>query len=92
MHGQPRYNLTRLGIMSAHHDHRKYDIVVLGAIGFTGKYISEHLSDSLPTSLKWAIAGRSEQKLQQLRDHLTSRGHASDLPSRHAPTSPRAIH
>ncbi len=49
------------------------DLVVFGATSFVGRiltrYLAEHLSGSGET-LKWAIAGRSETKLRQLRDTL----------------------
>lgn len=41
----------------------------LGA-GYTGKYTAEHITEHLPTDLKWAIAGRSREKLQKLVDEL----------------------
>lgn len=43
---------------------RQYDIVVFGATGYTGKLTAEHIATSLPTDLKWAIAGRSAAKLE----------------------------
>lgn len=43
---------------------RQYDIVVFGATGYTGKLTAEHIASSLPTDLKWAIAGRSAAKLE----------------------------
>lgn len=44
----------------------KYDVVVLGASGFTGKWVVRHLFENYPqSSLKWAIAGRDQQKLKQ---------------------------
>jgi len=49
---------------------RKYDIVVYGATGFTGKYVSQHITTDLPTDVKWAIAGRSAVKLQNLISEL----------------------
>ena len=49
---------------------RKYDIVVYGATGFTGKYVSQHITTDLPTDVKWAIAGRSAEKLQNLISDL----------------------
>jgi short subunit dehydrogenase-like uncharacterized protein len=45
---------------------RKYDIVLLGATGYTGRLTSEYVSQHLPTNLKWAIAGRSKTKLDAL--------------------------
>ncbi|PSK51702.1 hypothetical protein B9Z65_2969 [Elsinoe australis] len=49
---------------------RRYDLVVFGATGFTGKYTAEHVVTDLPTDIKWAIAGRSASKLQALSDEL----------------------
>ena len=49
---------------------REYEVVVLGATGYTGKYTAEHITISLPTDLRWAIAGRSESKLKQLLQDL----------------------
>ena len=46
---------------------REYDIIVWGASGFTGRlvvdYMAEHQANS---NLKWAVAGRNPQKLQQI--------------------------
>lgn len=49
---------------------RTYDIVVFGANGYTGTYIAEHITKSHPTNLKWALAGRSHDKLTKLAAHL----------------------
>lgn len=38
--------------------------------GYTGKYTAEHITAHLPTDLKWAIAGRSREKLQKVADEL----------------------
>ncbi|KAL3964508.1 hypothetical protein ACCO45_001512 [Purpureocillium lilacinum] len=45
---------------------RQYDLVVLGATGYTGRFVAEHVAGHLPTNLKWAVAGRSEAKLQAI--------------------------
>ncbi len=45
---------------------RQYDIVLLGATGYTGKLCAQHITTNLPTNLRWAVAGRSEAKLSQL--------------------------
>ena len=45
---------------------RVYDLVLLGATGYTGKLTAEHITTSLPTNLKWAVAGRSAAKLEGL--------------------------
>jgi short subunit dehydrogenase-like uncharacterized protein len=47
------------------HD-REYDVVVFGATGYTGKFTAQHIATSLPTDLKWAVAGRSREKLEQV--------------------------
>ena len=49
---------------------KKYDLVVLGATGYTGKFCAEYITTSLPTNVKWAIAGRSEQKLSKVLQEL----------------------
>ncbi|CAE7404315.1 ldp-1 [Symbiodinium natans] len=49
---------------------RRYDIVVLGATGFTGRLMVEHLDGLLcgqaQSPKKWAIAGRNMQRLRTL--------------------------
>lgn len=45
---------------------REYDIVLLGATGYTGRYTAEHIVKQLPTDLKWAVAGRSATKLERI--------------------------
>ena len=49
---------------------KKYDLVVFGATGYTGKLCAEYISTNLPTNLKWAIAGRTERKLLALMDEI----------------------
>ncbi|KAK7514597.1 Saccharopine dehydrogenase-domain-containing protein [Phyllosticta citriasiana] len=50
---------------------RPYDLVLLGATGYTGKYAAEHLASVLPTDVKWAIAGRNEKKLSDIAQDMT---------------------
>ena len=45
---------------------RTYEIVLYGASGFTGQLVAEYLATEHP-NLKWAIAGRNQQKLEQVR-------------------------
>ncbi|KAI0010865.1 Saccharopine dehydrogenase-domain-containing protein [Xylariaceae sp. FL0662B] len=52
---------------------RKYDILLLGATGFTGSLTAQHISGNLSTNLKWAIGGRSASRLQELRRTLENR-------------------
>ena len=49
---------------------KSYDLIVLGATGYTGKLCAEHITTSLPIDLNWAIAGRSEAKLSALKEDL----------------------
>ncbi len=46
---------------------RDFDIVLFGATGFTGKLVGEYLAGAAHReSLRWAIAGRSRDKLEAL--------------------------
>lgn len=49
---------------------RKYDIVLLGATGFTGQLTAEYLVSHGGADLKWALAGRSLDKLKMVRARL----------------------
>jgi short subunit dehydrogenase-like uncharacterized protein len=48
---------------------RKYDVVVWGATGFTGRLITRYMCLTYPESsgVRWAIAGRNETKLMEVR-------------------------
>ena len=48
---------------------REFQIVLLGATGFTGRLTAQWLAQTQP-GLKWAIAGRNEAKLLTLRGEL----------------------
>ncbi len=48
---------------------RQYEIILYGASGFTGQLVAEYLATA-QSDLKWAIAGRNHQKLEQIRDKL----------------------
>ncbi|KAF2025377.1 hypothetical protein EK21DRAFT_103981 [Setomelanomma holmii] len=49
---------------------REYELILLGATGYTGKLVAEWISTHLPQDLKWAIAGRNGNKLQDVVDEL----------------------
>ncbi|KAF2677909.1 hypothetical protein K458DRAFT_349510 [Lentithecium fluviatile CBS 122367] len=49
---------------------RQYELVLLGATGYTGKLTAEWISTNLPADMKWAIAGRNGKKLQGVIDEL----------------------
>lgn len=51
-----------------------FDVVVLGATGFTGKLACEYLSRKAPSGLRWAMAGRNTQKLEAFRSELPEAG------------------
>jgi short subunit dehydrogenase-like uncharacterized protein len=56
----------------------KFDIVVYGATGFTGQLVAEYLAQHYKgDSPKWAMAGRSKDKLASVRDAI---GAAADTP------------
>lgn len=48
----------------------QYECILLGATGYTGRFTAEHITSSLPTDFRWAVAGRNEAKLQSLVDDL----------------------
>ncbi|MGB3043832.1 MAG: saccharopine dehydrogenase NADP-binding domain-containing protein [Xanthobacteraceae bacterium] len=50
----------------------EFDIVVYGASGFTGRLVAEYLASRSgePHDLKWAMAGRSLDKLAAVRDEI----------------------
>ncbi|KAF2819346.1 hypothetical protein CC86DRAFT_375190 [Ophiobolus disseminans] len=52
---------------------REYELILLGATGYTGKLVAEWVSTYLPQDLKWAIAGRNAKKLQDVVDDLKKR-------------------
>ena len=47
---------------------KEFDIVVFGATSFAGKIMCEYLvGEHLEPNLSWAMAARSESKLQALK-------------------------
>lgn len=48
---------------------REFNIIVYGATGFTGRLVAEYLSGRADAP-KWAMAGRSLEKLNQVRDEI----------------------
>ena len=51
-------------------ERRKYEVVVFGATGFTGRLIAEYIARSYKASFAWAIAGRNEDKLAEIKAGL----------------------
>jgi short subunit dehydrogenase-like uncharacterized protein len=58
---------------------KKFDIVVYGATGFTGQLVAEYLAAHYKNDgeLRWAMAGRSLDKLKSVRDAI---GAPADTP------------
>lgn len=59
---------------------REFDIIVYGATGYTGRLVAEHFVREYagkPGAPKWAMAGRSLTKLQEVRDEI---GAPADTP------------
>lgn len=57
---------------------KQFDIVVYGSTGFTGRLVAEYLSQNYSANeVRWAMAGRSEEKLAQVRDEI---GAPADTP------------
>ncbi|MFF5251062.1 saccharopine dehydrogenase family protein [Streptomyces leeuwenhoekii] len=52
---------------------RPYDIALFGATGFVGELTAEYLAAHAPEGLRWAIAGRDEDRLRRLRERLSAR-------------------
>ncbi|MFA4841915.1 MAG: saccharopine dehydrogenase NADP-binding domain-containing protein [Agrococcus sp.] len=49
---------------------RELDLTLLGATGFVGRLVAEHLSRAAPAGLRIGLAGRSEGRLRAVRDGL----------------------
>ena len=47
----------------------EFDLIVYGATGFTGRLIAEYINNTHPDR-KWAMAGRSADKLAAVRDEM----------------------
>lgn len=71
---------------------RTHKIVVWGATGFTGRLVCEHIAANYNSSIRWAMAGRSRQKLEEVRDLIAERCQVdlSDIPLVVADLSDRA--
>ncbi len=58
---------------------REFGIIVYGATGYTGRLVCEYLNKQygINADVKWAMAGRSQQKLESVRDEM---GISADVP------------
>jgi short subunit dehydrogenase-like uncharacterized protein len=53
-------------------EERPLDIVLFGATGFTGGLTAEYLARHAPEATRWALAGRSLDKLARVRERLSA--------------------
>ena len=60
-------------------DSKKFDFVVYGASGFTGKLVVEYIVSQYGSdeNISWALAGRNIEKIQSVKD---SKSVAEDVP------------
>jgi short subunit dehydrogenase-like uncharacterized protein len=51
---------------------REFDLIVVGATGFTGSLVAEYLCERYGTAadLRWAIAGRNGDKLEAVKEQI----------------------
>ena len=66
---RPAYHIifwTRIIIM----ENKKFDVVIFGATSFVGQIMTKHIAETIDNypNLSWAIAGRSKDKLQTLKN------------------------
>ncbi|MEO6413309.1 MAG: saccharopine dehydrogenase NADP-binding domain-containing protein [Pedococcus sp.] len=64
--------------MSAATNPRSHDVVIFGATGFVGRLVAEYLAEHAPDGVRIALAGRSRQRLVEVRATLPAR--ARDWP------------
>lgn len=49
---------------------RSYELVLLGATGYTGSLAAEYIQKHVDPDLKWSIAGRDRSRLLELAQKL----------------------
>ena len=47
---------------------REFDVIIYGASGFTGRLVAEYMGKTYSNNANWAMAGRNEAKLAEVRD------------------------
>jgi len=52
---------------------KKYDIIIFGATGFTGGLACQYVTKEYSGTIRWAIAGRSQDKLNKLREECQNK-------------------
>lgn len=56
-----------------------YDVILLGATGFTGRLTAQRLAAQGPAGLRWAIAGRDPGRLAAVAESLDGVGPPADV-------------
>src|SRR4051794_2047692 len=51
---------------------RPHDVALLGATGFTGALTAIEIAARAPADLRWALAGRSREKLEAVRERVAA--------------------
>jgi short subunit dehydrogenase-like uncharacterized protein len=60
---------------------RKFDLVLFGATGFTGKLVAEYIArNHAGSGLRWALAGRNAEKLARVQRELSALAPAGFVP------------
>ncbi|MDC7120041.1 saccharopine dehydrogenase NADP-binding domain-containing protein [Cellulomonas fimi] len=54
---------------------REHDVALLGATGFVGRLVARHLAEHAPAGTRVALAGRSADRLAEVRDALPPSAH-----------------
>ena len=61
-------------------DAREFDVIIYGSTGYTGRLVAEYMAGQYGVggdAPKWAMAGRSQEKLEEVRDLI---GAPADTP------------
>ena len=59
---------------------RPYDLVLLGATGFTGALTADEVARRGPQEMRWALAGRNREKLEAARDKVAAAAPGTPAP------------
>lgn len=72
---------------------REFDIIIWGASGFTGRLVAEYLNQQygVNQSVKWAMAGRNQAKLEQVRSEMADENVSIIVADSHDPASLAAM-
>jgi len=72
--------MSEIEVQSPSPPDREFEVILWGASGFTGRLVAEYLLARYGggADLRWALAGRSRARLEQVRDELGPA--AGDLP------------